>query len=78
MQTIKCECRSCGSLSRYSPFGISWFEPSSTMKVVLYRGFRTNNLFKSLVGEYEGKVVDLLKNGEYNVHYSQALLLKTS
>jgi hypothetical protein len=47
------------------------------MKVALYRGFRTNDLFKDLVGEYEGKVVDLLKNGEYNVHYRRAFLLKT-
>ena len=47
------------------------------MKVALYRGFRASNLFKSLVGEYEGKVVDLLKNGEYHAHYRRAFLLKT-
>jgi hypothetical protein len=39
------------------------------MKVVLYRGFRTNNLFKVLMGQHEGKVVDLLENRECNVHY---------
>jgi hypothetical protein len=47
------------------------------MKVVLYRGFRTNNLFKTLMGQHEGKVADLLENSEYSVHYMHALKLKT-
>jgi hypothetical protein len=47
------------------------------MKVFLYRGFRTNNLFKTLMGQHEGKVVDLLESSESNVHYMHALELKT-
>ncbi|KDR72111.1 hypothetical protein GALMADRAFT_774955 [Galerina marginata CBS 339.88] len=42
-----------------------WFEPSSIMKVVISRGarFGTNiGLLNNLVGQYEGKVVDLLKD----------------
>jgi hypothetical protein len=38
------------------------------MKVVLYRGFGTNiDLLDGFVGQYEGKVVDLLENSESNV-----------
>ena len=48
---------------RYSP-KISWFEPSSTVKIELYRGYRYGNILKVLVGKHEGKVVDLLENGE--------------
>jgi hypothetical protein len=47
------------------------------MKVVLYREFRKTNLFNHLVGQHEGKVVDLLENSVYNVHYTHALMLKT-
>ncbi|KAG6914576.1 hypothetical protein DXG01_016470, partial [Tephrocybe rancida] len=40
-----------------------WFEPSSMMKIVVYRGFETDiKLPSKLVGQYEGKVVDLLEN----------------
>lgn len=43
------------------------------VKVVVYRGFGTNfdivNLFNVLVGQYEGKVRDLLDNSEYSVCY---------
>ena len=47
------------------------------MKVVIYRGFRTDiNLFNHLVGQHEGKVVDLLANSEYNVRYLHAFILK--
>jgi hypothetical protein len=51
-------------LGRYSPLKISWFEPSSTVKIELYRGYQYGNILKLLVGKYEGKVVDLLENGE--------------
>jgi len=65
-------------LGRYSRLGISWFEPSSMMKVVLYRGFETGiEPFNHLVGQHEGKVVDLLENSEYNVRYLHAFILKT-
>ena len=39
------------------------------MKIVLYRGCRKlhNRPFTRFVGQHEGKVVDLLENGEYNV-----------
>jgi len=37
------------------------------MKVELYRGFKDINVFNHYVGQYEGKVVDLLENSEYNV-----------
>ena len=48
------------------------------MKVVLYRGFGTGiGLFNDLVGQHEGKVVDLLENSENNVRYMHALMLKT-
>jgi len=60
-----------------SPLGISWFEPSSVMKVVLYRGFGTNILPNSFVGQYEGKVVDLLENSESNVRYMHAFMLRS-
>ena len=43
---------------------ISWFEPSSTMKVEVYRGYQHGNILKVLVGKHEGKVADLLENGE--------------
>ncbi|KAG6904884.1 hypothetical protein DXG01_006459, partial [Tephrocybe rancida] len=41
-----------------------WFEPSSMMKIVVYRGIGTGIelLGLSHVGQYEGKVVDLLEN----------------
>ena len=51
-----------GSISTFCKF--SWFEPSSVVKVELYRGYRHGNILKVLVGKYEGKVVDLLENGE--------------
>ena len=43
---------------------ISWFEPSSTVKIELYRGYRYGDILKVLVGKLEGNVVDLLENGE--------------
>ena len=43
---------------------ISWFEPSSTVKIKLYRGYQYGKLLQVLVGKHEGKVVDLLENGE--------------
>ena len=49
---------------RYSSLKISWFEPSSTVKIELYRGYQYGNVLKVLVGKHEGKVVDLLENGE--------------
>jgi len=39
-----------------------WFEPSSTLKIELYRGYQYGNILKLLVGKYEGNVVDLLEN----------------
>ena len=45
------------------------------MKVVLYRGFGTNILPNSFVGQYEGKVVDLLENSESNIRYLHAFML---
>ena len=51
-------------LGRYSPLKISWFEPSSTVKIELYRGYKHGDILKVLVGKHEGKVVDLLENGE--------------
>ena len=46
------------------------------MKVVLYRGCGTNiNLFNRFVGQYEGKVVDLLENSESNIRYLHAFML---
>jgi hypothetical protein len=56
--------------------GISWFEPSSTMKVEVYRGFKGVNFFNKLVGQYQGNVEDLLDTGEYNVCYKRAFRLK--
>ena len=51
-------------------FQISWFAPSSTMRVELYRGFNSKKArqFKVLnehIGKYEGKIVDVLGNSEY-------------
>ena len=46
------------------------------MKVVLYRGFGTNILPNSFVGQSEGKVVDLLANSEPNVRYLHAFMLR--
>jgi hypothetical protein len=39
------------------------------MKIVLHRGFPklVSRLLTDSVGQYEGKVVDLLGNSEYNV-----------
>ena len=45
------------------------------MKVVLYRGFGTNILPNSFVGQSEGKVVDLLANSE-PVRYLHAFILR--
>jgi hypothetical protein len=48
------------------------------MKVVFYRGFKTNiDLFNHPVAQHVGKVVNLLENSEYNVRYMHALMLKT-
>jgi hypothetical protein len=48
------------------------------MKIAVYRGFETDiKLLNHLVGQHEGKVVDLLENSEYNVRYLHALMLKT-
>ena len=48
------------------------------MKIVVYRGFENDiKLFNHLVGQHEGKVVDLLENSECNVRYLYALMLKT-
>jgi hypothetical protein len=47
------------------------------MKVVLYRGFKDTNLFNHPVGEYEGEIVNLLENSEYNIRYMHAPMLKT-
>jgi len=46
------------------------------MKVKVYRGFKDVNFFNKLVGQYQGKVEDLLDNGEYNVRYILAFILK--
>ena len=51
-------------MERYSPLRISWFEPSSTVKIELHRGYQYGNVLNVLVGKHEGKVVDLLENGE--------------
>ena len=34
------------------------------MKIELHRGYRYGDIFKVLLGKHEGKVVDLLENGE--------------
>ena len=34
------------------------------MKIELYHGYQYGSILKVLVGMYEGKVVDLLENGE--------------
>ena len=66
------------SLDRYLPSEFSWFQPSSTMKIIIYRGFGTNiNLFNGFVVQYEGKVVDLLENGQHNARYMHAFGLTT-
>jgi len=39
-----------------------WFEPSSSVKIELYRGYQYGNILKVLVGKHEGKVVNLLEN----------------
>ena len=44
---------------------ISWFEPSSTVKIKL-NGYRYGNILKVLVGKHEGKFVDLLESGGNN------------
>jgi hypothetical protein len=48
------------------------------MKVVLYRGIGTTNLnlFTGFVAQYEGKIVDLLKNSEYKIRYMGTFMLK--
>ena len=43
---------------------ISLFEPSSSAKIVLHRGYQHSDILKVPVGKHEGKVVDLLENGE--------------
>ena len=37
---------------------------SRAVKIELYRGHKYGNIRKILVGKHEGKVVDLLENGE--------------
>ena len=60
----------------YSP--LSWFEPSSTIKVVLYRKSKImSGHFDRLVGQHKGKVIDLLENSKFNVHYIHVFMLKT-
>ena len=34
------------------------------MKIELFRGYQYCNILKVLVGKHEGKIVDLLENGE--------------
>ena len=49
------------------------------MKVVLYRKSKTNVSFlKHLVGQHEGKVVDILEDSEYNVRYIHASIFRMS
>ncbi len=46
---------------------ISWFEPSSNIKIVLFRGFKIKTpgkLTDDVVGQYEGKIVDLFTSGK--------------
>ena len=64
MQIIKCESYCDYPLQRYSPLKISLFEPSSSAKIVLHRGYQHSDILKVPVGKHEGKVVDLLENGE--------------
>ena len=48
------------------------------MKIVVYRGFKKDiKVFNHLVGQHEGKVIDLLENSECSVRYLHALVLKT-
>ncbi|KDR66751.1 hypothetical protein GALMADRAFT_1359322 [Galerina marginata CBS 339.88] len=39
-----------------------WFEPSSIMKIAVYRGFGTAIDAKDLVGQHQANIVDLLEN----------------
>jgi hypothetical protein len=34
------------------------------VKIKLYRGFQHGNILKVLVGKHEGKVIELIENGE--------------
>jgi len=45
------------------------------MKVEVYRGFKDVNFFNELVGQYQGKVEDLLDSSEYNVPYIRVFML---
>jgi hypothetical protein len=56
----------CSTTFGWSPLKISFFEPSSTVKIELYRRYQRNpeGFFKALVGKHEGQVVELLVNGE--------------
>jgi hypothetical protein len=65
-------------LGRYSPLGISEFEPLSTIKVELYRRFKFNVklIKKAFVVKYEGQVKDLLDNGGHNVRYVYVFILQ--
>jgi hypothetical protein len=48
------------------------------LKIVVYRGFKTDiKLLDHLVGQHEGKVVDLLENSECNIRYLHAPMSKT-
>ena len=65
-------------LSLYSPFTTSSFEPSSVIKIVVYRGFgTTSDLLSDIVVQHESKAVDLLENSVYNVRYIRAMMLTT-
>ena len=46
------------------------------MKVEVYRGFKEVNFVNKLVGQYQGKIADLLDNSEYTVHYICVFMLK--
>ena len=62
------------SVFKYSAAG---FEPSSTIKVALYHKSNINlGHFDRFVGLHKGKVVDLLKNSQYNVRHMHAFMLK--
>jgi hypothetical protein len=49
------------------------------MKVEFYRAFKGINISNHLVGQHEGKIVDLLEKSEYIVHYiyMHAVMLNT-
>jgi len=65
-------------LGRYSPLGISSFEQSSMIKIVVFRGFGTTvDPLEKFVGQHQGKVIDLLENSEYNVRCLDAFMMKT-